>query len=94
MKVILANLGGENYPDPLDVKFDRPSGKLGTFGNGPHRCPGSPLAKVEVRVILEEWLKRIPNFTVGDDSAVSYGGGFVGTIDRLILTWDPATTRG
>lgn len=91
LPTILANLGGENYADPLDVKFERPGGKLATFGNGPHRCPGSPLARTEVRIILEEWLARIPDFAVA--GPVSYGGGFVGTIHQLGLTWDPATAH-
>jgi cytochrome P450 len=92
LPTILANLSAELYEDPLAVKWERPPGPIATFGNGPHRCPGSPLAKVEVRILLEEWLKRIPDFTLGEGD-IGYGGGFVGTIDKLYLRWDPVRTR-
>jgi cytochrome P450 len=34
------------------------------FGGGPHRCLGSHLARMELTLILAEWLKRIPEFSV------------------------------
>lgn len=37
------------------------------FGGGPHRCLGSHLARMELTVIVSEWLKRIPDFTVAPD---------------------------
>ena len=84
---ILANLDPAIFPAPLAVDFARPTGPTATFGSGVHRCPGSPLARVEVRIILEEWLARIPDFAVGDGGP-RYGGGFVGTIDTLPLVWN------
>jgi cytochrome P450 len=34
------------------------------YGGGPHRCLGSHLARMELTLILDEWLKRIPEFSV------------------------------
>lgn len=90
LPTILTNLDDHAYSDPLAVDFGRPSGKVATFGNGVHRCPGSPLARVEVRILLEEWLRRIPDFEINPERPVRYSGGFVGTIDTLPLRWTVA----
>jgi cytochrome P450 len=37
------------------------------FGGGPHRCLGSHLARIELTVIVEEWLKKIPEFELAPD---------------------------
>jgi cytochrome P450 len=39
------------------------------FGGGVHRCLGSHLARAELRLVLEEWLVRVPDF--------SFAPGFV-----------------
>ena len=47
------------------------------FGVGIHRCSGSNLARMEIRVALEEWLIAIPEFDWADPSAVTWAGGQV-----------------
>ena len=42
-------------------------------GLGIHRCVGSNLARLEMTVAVEEWLKRIPRFTLAGDAAWSEG---------------------
>ena len=54
-----ANRDPERYPD-ADVMHERRNNHF-TFGRGPHRCLGSHLARLELRLIIEEWNKRIPN---------------------------------
>jgi cytochrome P450 len=54
----------EEFADPDEVDFDRPSPRHFLFGAGPHRCLGSHLARMELRVALEEIHRALPNFTL------------------------------
>jgi len=47
------------------------------FGTGIHRCAGSNLANMELRVGLEEWLERVPVFHLADGAEVLWAGGQV-----------------
>lgn len=90
MIVMLTTLHGldeRKFPDPLAVDFNRPTPIHSTFGNGPHRCPGSNLGRTELRVFLQEWLKRVPDFHVAPGQKVGMRSGVNGTIYRLPLAW-------
>lgn len=89
---LLHGIDPSEYADPMTVDFAREVQRHSTFGNGPHRCPGQFLARTEVRVTLEEWLKRIPHFAVDPDQPVRMQAGIVGSIASLPLTWDVAET--
>ena len=80
-------------PRPLEVDFQRDTSQHVTFGNGPHLCPGAQLARTEVRITLEQWLARIPEFSIAPDAKVRFRGGLVGVVDALPLVWEVATTR-
>jgi cytochrome P450 len=54
------------------------------FGRGPHRCLGSHLARLELRIVLEEWLRRIPEFSVASSPEVLWPSGTL-TLARLDL---------
>jgi hypothetical protein len=58
-----ANRDERMFPDPdaYDIAR-RPRGHLG-FGGGVHACLGSMVARTAIRVIFEEWLQRIPEFS-------------------------------
>lgn len=79
-------------PDPMTVNFDRTSVEHTTFGAGPHRCAGAPLARVEIIAALSAWLTRIPDFKVKPGATPNYKAGTVGSMEDLYLVWDPATT--
>lgn len=79
--------------DALTVNFRRSSAEHATFGNGPHLCPGAHLARTEIRITLEEWLARIPEFGIAPDAEIHFRGGLVGVVDGLPLVWDTATTQ-
>ena len=79
------NLDGTIYPDPLTVDWSRRVKQILTFGNGVHRCPGAALGLAELVIVLEEWLLRIPDFSVARASKLPVCGGTVAKILELPL---------
>ena len=61
--------------DPNKILIDRKENRHAAFGLGIHRCIGSNLARMELKVALEEWLRRIPDFAL--DGAVTWSAGQV-----------------
>jgi cytochrome P450 len=72
-----ANRDPEMFQQPDVVDFDRPENRHVAFGAGIHRCAGSNLARMELRVAIEVWLQRIPEFRLADDAEVTWAGGQV-----------------
>jgi cytochrome P450 len=68
---------GHPHPDVID--FGRQERNL-AFGGGPHRCLGSHLARMEMRVFIEEWHRRIPDYELAPGAAprVTWPAGVVG----------------
>jgi cytochrome P450 len=74
--------------DAMEVDFDRDNAIQDTFGNGVHRCVGEHLARLELRVFLEEWMARIQDFRIDPDKPpVTYSGVVIG-MSQLGLIWD------
>jgi len=61
-----------------------------SFNTGPHRCVGSHLARIELKVFLEEWFKRMPNVRRDPDQRVRLRGGQTLALENLPLLWDPS----
>ena len=78
-----ANRDPEVFPDADKVILDRAENRHLAFGIGIHRCLGSNLARMELRVALEEWLRRIPNFELADPDSVTWSQGTVRGPRRL-----------
>jgi cytochrome P450 len=72
-----ANRDPEKFDDPDKVVLDRKFNPHIAFGVGIHRCAGSNLARMEMRVAIEEWLKRIPEYHLENPDAVTWAGGQV-----------------
>ncbi len=68
-----ANRDPEQFERPDEVILDRENNKHVAFGMGIHRCVGMHLARMEIRVALEELLKRIPDFEPAGETTWSLG---------------------
>jgi cytochrome P450 len=63
------------------------------FGRGIHSCPGHALARRELAIFLEEWLRRIPDFAIAPGSTPVFSTGYVTSIAELNLVWPRASTE-
>ena len=72
-----ANRDPRQFENPDEVILDREHNRHVAFGSGIHRCAGSNLARLEVRVALQTWLERIPEFELVDPATVTWAGGQV-----------------
>ena len=80
-RVLLSFPAANRDPDVFEradeVVIDRQLNRHVAFGVGIHRCAGSNLARMELRVAVEEWMRRIPEFHLVDDAEVTWAGGQV-----------------
>jgi cytochrome P450 len=83
----LYNLDERQFSDPLTVDFHRPLQHHMGFGTGIHRCLGAQLARLELRVLLQEWLPRLPEFWIGDMGGVVVKSGRINGVRVLPLQW-------
>jgi cytochrome P450 len=72
-----ANRDPAAFQHPDLVQLDRERNRHAAFGLGRHRCLGSSLARMELRVALREWLARYPDFELSDPAAVTWSAGQV-----------------
>ena len=72
-----ANRDPAVFPDADKVVIDRKENRHAAFGLGIHRCVGSNLARMEMTVAIEEWLKRIPDFRLDPAGKVTWSEGTV-----------------
>ena len=82
-----AGLDPAAYSDPAAVMVDRKEKGVPTFGFGPHRCVGMHLARLELRVLYERWISRIPTFSLSPSHPPRFHGGIVMGLETLNLEW-------
>jgi cytochrome P450 len=86
----ISGLDRRAFTDPLTVDFGRFAEKPRhwAFGAGPHICPGAHLARMELKIMLEEALPALPNFRLSPGVRVEYLPGATLMVKELPLIWD------
>lgn len=64
-----ANRDEQEYPQPDDFIWNRPIQRSLAFGRGQHFCLGYHLARLEISVMVQEWLRRVPDYRVNSEDA-------------------------
>lgn len=81
-----ANYDDAAFPNPEQFVIGRTEQHM-TFNTGPHRCVGLNLARLEMKVFYQEWLKRVPPFRLDPQAPPRFMGGFNLAITSLPLVW-------
>ena len=81
-----ANVDPGEFEDADVVDFDRARNRQIAFGAGHHRCLGSHLARMELRVAMEEWHARIPSYRIKPGETPLYSAG-IREVKYLPLVW-------
>ncbi len=83
-----ANRDPRKFENPDEFIIDRPGvNQHIAFGGGPHRCLGMHLARLELRVVMEQWHERIPDYRITEGTDLIERGGQL-TLKSLPLEWD------
>ncbi len=90
-RIVLSTTGANRDPrqfaDADQFVPDRQPNRHIAFGAGIHRCVGAPLARMELRVAVDEWLRVIPDFAIADDAVITQHVGGAAGLDQLALVW-------
>ncbi len=89
--VVIGSVNTDEYDleDAGVVRFDRDTNRHLAFGAGVHRCLGSHLARLELRVAVREWHRRIPEYSVEEGTALVYTPA-IRSIEHFPLVLTPA----
>jgi cytochrome P450 len=88
-----ANRDDAEFPNPDDFEIDRERNRHLAFGVGPHRCAGSNLARLNLRVALEEILDRLRDVALPADFEIAYHSTVTRSPLTLPLTFTPGPRR-
>jgi cytochrome P450 len=88
-----ANRDPAQFDRAGEVVIEREVNRHAAFGLGIHRCVGSHLARMELRVALDVWLQRVPDFTLPDPAAVTWSAGQIRGPRTLPLRIGNASAR-
>jgi cytochrome P450 len=83
-----ANVDPNAFDDPMTIDFGRRANHI-VFASGLHRCLGSHLARLEMRLAVEELLARIPDYTVAPGEELVYDNISVRNVTYLPIAFDP-----
>ncbi|UVO55744.1 cytochrome P450 [Sphingomonas sp. SUN039] len=81
------NFDPDVFPNPTEVDFSRPKKIILAFTVGVHSCMGAHLARLEIKIALQEWLRRIPDFKLKPGTKIEYRPGGVIGPEHVPLVW-------
>jgi cytochrome P450 len=85
-----ANRDERAFQTPSQCRFDRSPNRHVAFGLGHHRCVGSHLARVQVRVALQEVLRRLPDYRIVENAVIRWDQGSVSRgVENLPVVFTP-----
>ncbi len=87
LPTVLTGLDERENSNAMEVDFLRERPSHTTFGEGVHRCVGMHLARLEVIVTLQEWLSRIPRFSLAPGARPRFHAGLIAGISNVPLVW-------
>src|SRR6266404_806349 len=86
-----AGLDEEEFPNALEVDFNRANRtRHCAFGSGAHMCVGAPLARLELKIMLEELLPHLRNLRIAPGAQIPYYTGVTLGLHSLPLEWEAA----
>ncbi|MCB2080296.1 MAG: cytochrome P450 [Novosphingobium sp.] len=83
-----ADLDPREFDNPEQFALGRENNVHLAFGAGPHRCLGAHLARVELQVLYQQVLARLPEFRLDPDKPVTFHSGNIIAFDTLPIRWD------
>jgi len=83
-----SGLDEREFPVPEQFDITRENNVHIAFGAGPHRCLGAHLARVELQVLYQQMLKRLPTWRLDPDKPARFHSGNIIAIDSLPIRWD------
>lgn len=81
-----ANTDERSWDQADTVDFRRPVNKHIAFGSGAHRCLGSHLARLELRIVLEEWHLAVPSYALAEGLELQFTRD-LRCVENLELVW-------
>ena len=75
------------FENPHALDIDRKKAAHITFSTGPHLCIGHVLGRAEIRVLVEEWARRVPAFHISEGAERPFRTGTVMALEKLPLEW-------
>lgn len=89
-----ANFDSSEFQNPDEIELDRYPNRHQAFGLGIHRCLGSNIARSQFRIVLEEVLRRMPDYRVQGDPQRYQTIGVVNGLIALPVTFTPGPREG
>jgi cytochrome P450 len=89
-----ANRDAAEFPEPDTFDLDRTANRHLAFGAGPHRCAGSNLARMNLRIALDELLPRLHDIRLQPDADVHFHSTFNRAPRAVPITFTPGPRMG